>query len=153
MADFEVRRITDDDDGDWYDIEETWGMQVLNDSDDVLKRGAVQYYSYQFVNSNERRHITIKDDDGKVVRECTTLTLSVMSYENICPSGYDDVLEAFNSFVDFLSEDAFELRSKVSYISNKYTIEGDINPSPTIDSTGKITHITCGIEMMQLIAK
>lgn len=137
----------------WIDIWSTYGFRLTDESKDLFKSGKVVAYNYQFVNSNERQHIVIKDANDKVVRECATINLSFYTDKDYVKGKFSTIEDAWDSFKDYISDGVIEIKSIISGVSNFYTLEGELNPTPTIGFDGKWEYLTCGIQFKQIIAK
>lgn len=137
----------------WIDCWSKWGIRLEGDSKDLHSKGKVVAYEYQFVNSNARDFIAIKDDKDKVVREVTTMSLSLYSCDAWLPSEFTSLEDAWEDFVEYISGEKLEIASKAGGLSNFFTLDGEIKPTPTYGGNGYWTHFTCGINFKQLYAK
>lgn len=150
-----IRRKTDPASG-WIDTWSEWGFRLTNDSKDLHKKGAIVAYEYQFVNSNENTYIPIRDEDDKVVRKATIMTLSIYTEKEWVQAGsgnFATVEDAWEDFVDYISGYTLEISSIAGGLSNFYTLTGELNPTPTYSDDGSWSYMTCGIQFKQQIAK
>lgn len=138
----------DIEDEDFQDAYTRWGISLTADTEDLEIIGEPVRYEYQFNNSNERTVIFSKDSSGKVVRECAEIAVDVFMSQSSIP---DDttVGECWDDFVDYISGEIIELKLKAGGLSNKYTLESELKPTPVYNQDGTLKILTCGVKLKQ----
>ncbi len=152
LGELKIRRKTDPVNS-WIDCYTKWGFRLTSDTKDLHKKGKVVQYEYKSANSNERDFIAIFDEDGKVIRECTSMQVMIYTDTEYKPEEFDTLQDAFEDFVEYISGYKLEISSLAGGLSNFFTLNSEISPTPTYGADGNWTHVTCSFNFKQLTAK